>query len=281
MSIKDMEITFWGVRGSCPSFEYRMQEFGGNTSCVQIQIGDKLLIFDGGTGINSLGKSLVEEGKELKGDIFITHTHWDHIQGLPFFLPFFQKDAQFNIHGQKKKNLSFSNIIKDIMKFPYSPISWDDMKGNLTFKEVKTNEKIDMGDDIYINTVSTDHPGGCLAYKVEYKGKSCSYITDLEHTEKVDMQIKEFIQDTDVLIYDSNFTNEEYYGENGLLSKKGWGHSTWEKGLDTALKANVGKLVLFHHNSNRNDKELRDIEIKAKSTYKNTVVAREKMKIII
>ncbi|MTI70588.1 MAG: MBL fold metallo-hydrolase [Firmicutes bacterium] len=281
MSYNDFEVTFWGVRGSSPTFGPDMREFGGNTSCVQIQIGNRLLIFDAGTGIQTLGRNLLNRKKDIKGHIFITHTHWDHIQGLPFFRPFFHKKNTFQIYGQRKSNLSFSSVIKDIMKYPYSPIRWDNMEADLNFKEIDSEDIIDIGDGITTKSIKTDHPDDCLAYRVDYKNKSCCYITDLEHSKEIDEELKRFVKGTDILIYDSNFTDDEYYGAFDKPNKKGWGHSTWQKGVRLAKEASVGKLVLFHHKLERTDDELLSIESKAKNNYKKTVVAREGMKIHI
>ncbi len=281
MTNKDIEITFWGVRGSCPTFNPRMQEFGGNTSCVQMQIQNRLLIFDGGTGMHQLGKFLAEKNNSLRGDIFITHTHWDHIQGLPFFTPFFETRNYFKIYGENKKEIIFSDVIKDIMKYPYSPITWNDMDALLVFQEVESNQTLDIGDGITVSTIATDHPGGCISYKVKYKDKSCCYITDLEHKQDLHHNLKDFVKNSDILIYDSNYTEEEYFGENNKPSKEGWGHSTWERGIELVIEANVKKLVLFHHDSNRFDEELKKIELKAQAIHTDTIAARENMKICL
>lgn len=272
----DFIVRFWGVRGSFPTLENNKMRFGGNTSCVEMNIDNKILIFDGGTGIQRLGKNL--QNKNIRADIFITHLHWDHIQGLPFFNPFFNSENIFNIYGQDKNNITFEEAIKGIMKYPYSPITWDDFSAKTNFISIKENSKINIGNNIIVKTIETDHPDGCIAYKVEYKNISCCYITDLEHTEKVDNKIKNFVKDSNLLIYDSNYTEEEYLGLNNN-SKIGWGHSTWEKGVKLANEANIKELILFHHNPERSDDELYLIENMAKKKFKNTQAAHESLKI--
>lgn len=281
MNRNEFKVFFWGVRGSCPTIDQNMMEFGGNTSCIHIEVNGRLLIFDGGTGIQKLGKYLQDKNEEVNGDIFITHTHWDHIQGLPFFTPFFNKNNKFNIYGQRKSDIPFSSIIKDIMRFPYSPIKWDDMGSLYKFIEINNDEEIDIKDEIVVKTIQTDHPDGCLGYRIEYENKSCCYITDLEHSDDFDVSLREFVKNCDLLIYDSNYTNEEYIGNEKEGSKKGWGHSTWEKGVELSKKSDVKKLILFHHNNNRNDNEIKAIENKAKMLFKNTFAAYEGMEISI
>lgn len=281
MDNNDILVTFWGVRGSCPTFDENVFEYGGNTSCVEVKIKDRLIILDGGTGIQQLGKYLSSLDRNIKGDIFITHTHWDHIQGLPFFSPFFNRENYFNIYGEKKNDISFSKAIKEIMKYPYCPIEWEDLDATLIFNEIGGDETLDIGDDITIKTIHTDHPGGCLAYRINYNGKSISYITDLEHNRDIHNSLKEFVFNTDILIYDANFTDVEYYGGDSKSSKKGWGHSTWEKGVSLAKEAKIKKMILFHHNSNRKDSELKVIEKEAKKYHNDLMAAKEGMTIAI
>jgi len=261
-------ITFWGVRGSCPTPTLSNQKYGGNTSCIQIQIGERCIIFDAGTGIIELGNALLSRNREVKADIFISHAHWDHIQGFPFFGPAFVEGNSFTLYGEAKNQQAFSNIIKNSMTHPYFPMEWDKMKANFSFIEVEGNQSLDLGNNILISTLNLNHPGGCIGYRIDFKGKSCCYITDTEYTGS-DQLLQSFIQGSDVLILDTQFTDEEY------KDRIGWGHSTWQTGAHLSREMNVKKLLLFHHDINHSDVKIAYIEEQAQKIHKDTIAARE------
>ncbi|QZY55275.1 MBL fold metallo-hydrolase [Crassaminicella profunda] len=271
----DFSILFWGVRGSTPSPNKNTIQFGGNTPCVQIQAGKHLLILDAGTGICQLGKSLIEQKEQIKAHIFISHVHWDHIQGIPFFLPLYEKNHQFIFYGEKKDNTPFSQIIKNIMTPPYFPITWDEIKADCTFYEIYQDKTLHLDDHLTVKTLRLNHPDDALGFRIEFEGKSCCYISDIEHQKTTESQLIQFIKNTDILIYDANFTEEEY------IHKKGWGHSTWQNGVKIAKKAYVKKLILFHHDPYRYDEELESIETQAKKIYPNTFAAKEGMHLFL
>ena len=282
LNINDtMKITFWGVRGSRPVPGKDTLIFGGNTPCVSLEIDDKLLIFDSGTGICNLGNKLVQDKETVKAHIFISHTHWDHIQGFPFFTPAFIKGNEFVVYGQNKINLNFANLMKNQMIFPHFPVQLEQMAAKIAFVEVDSGVEISIEEGITVKTLHGNHPGGCLYYRVEYKGKSCCYISDGEHYSCVDNFLKSFIEKTDIVIYDANFTDSEYEGTDGYNTKIGWGHSTWQEGIKLVKAAEANKLVLFHHASHRTDEEMFKIEAQAINEYSNTIAAREGNIIII
>lgn len=281
MDEKRFEVTFWGVRGSCPIVEPDMFEFGGNTSCVQMQLGNRLLIFDAGTGIVQLGKHLMKKKQRIDADIFITHAHWDHIQGFLFFTPAFVPGNNFTLYGERKNDWSFKDVLQGTMTYPYCPIDWNYMLADFSFVEVEDQQQFDIGDGIIIKTSNINHPDKCIGYRVDYNGKSCCYITDTEHYETIDMKIKEFVQDTDILIYDTYFTDDEYRGIVGGAPKKDWGHSTWQEAVKLALAANVKKLVLFHHSISRTDAQIREIEKIAQALHPDVIAARERTTITL
>lgn len=276
-----MCITFWGVRGSCPTYNHRMCRYGTNTSCVQININNRILIMDAGTGICQLGEFLYAYGGSIHADIFLTHTHWDHIQGLPFFKLAFEPKHSFNLYGERKKHLSLETVIKEQLKYPYSPITWDNFLSEFNFFEISGDNKIDIGDGIIVSTLSTDHPGGNIAYRVDFEGKSCCYITDLEHKADLNDKLVKFVFDTDVLIYDSFFTEAEYEGRDGTFPKHGWGHSTWEKGIKLAKDSNAKQIVFTHHKIDRSDCEIDQLLNYAKSKFENSLAAKQGMRICI
>jgi phosphoribosyl 1,2-cyclic phosphodiesterase len=277
MAKVDYQITFWGVRGSLPVPGSKTIKYGGNTPCVQLQIGDRLFIMDAGTGIYNLGQQLLTQGKPVCGDIFITHTHWDHIQGFPFFGPAFTKGNCFALYGIRSVNLTFADLMKGQMMYDHCPVSIDEMGASIDFHELNFDMEMQMGDDIILRTLGNNHPGGCLSYRLDHKGRSCCYMTDTEHTGEIKPEVLQFTAGADVVIYDSHFTDNEYAGYAGFPSVKGWGHSTWQEGIKLVKACGAKKLVLFHHATFRSDDDMEVIEREAQLQYPNLVAAREGM----
>lgn len=277
MSKPDFKVVFWGVRGSIPVPGIHTVRYGGNTSCVQIQIGSRLLIMDAGTGIHRLGQELLKGSQPINGDIFISHTHWDHIQGFPFFAPAFIKGNSFNLYGQSKVNLNFGDLMRGQMMYEHFPVSLEQMGAAITMNELISGMTLDLGDGIEVKTQESNHPGGCLCYRVNHAGRSCCYLTDMEHSPQTDQAMAEFAADADLLIYDANFTDNEYYGVGGLPARIGWGHSTWQAGIRLLHVARAKQLILFHHYNFHNDDDMESIEKDARSQYANVTAAREGM----
>lgn len=269
MKKSDFEVTFWGVRGSLPVPGPHTVKYGGNTSCVQVQISNRLFILDAGTGIFHLGQHLMKTRKNVRGDIFITHTHWDHIQGFPFFSPAFIKGNHFTLYGQTKVNSTFADLMKGQMTYQHFPVSLGEMGSTIEFHELDSGIELDLGDDILLNTIHTNHPNGSLAYRLNYKGRSCCYITDTEHYSCVDPKLKNFVKDADLVIYDSNYTDEEY------PQFVGYGHSTWQEAVKLMAASGAKKLVLFHHDKGRSDDEMEKVENQARERFPNCIAARE------
>jgi len=286
-----IEVTFWGVRGSRPTPTYNNIIFGGNTCCIQITTIDYNFIFDAGTGIIELGEQLLREQEEenkrtplpIEADIFFSHYHWDHIHGLPFFAPIYEPGNHFRLYGEDKDDLTFQQIIERQLQPPYFPITMEKLKADYEFINIRPNQTltyqgINNQYDTYIKTFPVNHPNGCLAFRIESGGNSVVFCTDTEPFETEDCEaFCQFIAGTDVFIYDTHFSAEEYFGQN----MKHRGHSTWEEGISIAQKAMAGNLVLFHHKENRSDSEQQEIEIYAQQQFANTVAAREGMRIKI
>ncbi|MFA7573235.1 MAG: MBL fold metallo-hydrolase [Lutispora sp.] len=278
----DFKVTFWGVRGSKPTPGRNTILFGGNTSCVQIEAGKRNLIFDGGTGIAELGNKMMKEEGRKQADIFFSHLHWDHIQGLPFFEPIYYPENCFRLYGEDKEGETFQQVIEKQMCYPYFPITMEMMKGDYKFINIAPNQDIDLGEGIKIKTFAVNHPNGCLSYRIEKRNSVVVYCTDTETIEKQRREkFLEFIRGADVFIYDTHFTDEEYIGTRDGQSKKKWGHSTWEEGTRISREADIGYLILYHYKENRNDREQQEIEIFAQQEFKNTVAAREGMIITV
>jgi len=281
MGEKNASITFYGVRGSIPTPGKDTAEFGGNTSCVEVLLGSKLFILDAGTGIRALGDSLLKRYQKINGDIFITNTHWDHIQGFPFFGPVFLEGNSFRIFGPGKKDASFEDLLRNQMHSHFFPVQIEHLKAHLEFIQIEDKQKIQLDDDITVMTSATNHPGGCLSYRIQYKNYIICYLTDTEHSAKTFESLVSHAKNADIIIYDATYTEEEYHGYNGRTSKKGWGHSTWLEGIKLCRAAGGKKLVLFHHDIHHTDSDMKAIEKAAKEVYPDTIAAREGMTIYL
>jgi phosphoribosyl 1,2-cyclic phosphodiesterase len=243
-----------------------------------VEAGGCNIIFDSGTGIAELGHKMMNEEKKQQAHIFFSHLHWDNIQGFPFFNPLYKKGNHFRLYGEDKESFTFKQVIEKQMRPPFFPITMDMMHSDFKFISISSNETVDLGKGIKVKTFGVNHPGGCLAYRVDAEGAAAVYCTD---TEPMKGQKREdflkFIDGAQVLIFDTHFTDCEYFGACDVESKKGWGHSSWQEGTKIAQEGNIDYLILYHHKESRSDREQQEIEILAKQSFKNTVAAREKM----
>ncbi|MBM0742290.1 MBL fold metallo-hydrolase [Phormidium sp. CLA17] len=267
-------INFWGVRGSisCPGSS--TVRYGGNTPCVEMQVGGKRLIFDGGTGIRVLGRSLLSQ-IPVEAHLFFTHSHWDHIQGFPFFVPAFVKGNRFHIHAAVAPDGStIEKRLNDQMRHPNFPVPLQVMAADLQFKDIQIGQSVSVGDEVLVETALLNHPGQALGYRVNWQGHAAAYVTDTEHyPDRMDENVLKLAQDADVLIYDATYTDDEYYSKQS--SKVGWGHSTWQEAVKVAKAANVKKLVIFHHDPLHDDDFLDQIGKDVARAFPNSIMARE------
>jgi len=272
-------VNFWGVRGSIASPGSETVRYGGNTPCIEMQVSGKRLIFDGGTGIRVLGQSLLSQ-LPVEGHIFFTHSHWDHIQGFPFFLPAFIKGNCFHIYGAIAPDGStIEKRLNDQMRHPNFPVPLQIMGADLKFHDLNQGEIVTLGDVLVENAV-LNHPGQAIGYRVSWGEYAAAYITDTEHfADHLDKNVLHLSRNADVLIYDATYTNEEYYSEKS--SKVGWGHSTWQEAVKIAEAANVKRLVIFHHDPLHNDDFLDQVGEQVAKAFPGSVMAREGMSISI
>lgn len=277
MKTSNFTVTFWGVRGSRPVPGPSTVKYGGNTACVQIQAGKKLLILDAGSGISNLGNVLFPLKEPVEAEIFFSHFHWDHVQGLPFFTPLYQRKNSFTLYGEAKEGVPFSAVLRQQISPPSFPITFDDMKAELTMREVASEQVLPLSGDVVVRTLRVKHPNLCLAYRVEYQGSALCYLTDMEHSPTIDNELREFVRGAQAVIYDAHFTEEEYQSREEGYSKKGWGHSTWQAGIKLVRAAGAEKLILFHHSPERTDRELESLEKKAAQEYDGVIAAKEGM----
>ncbi len=274
-----MQITFWGVRGSIPTPGPDTVEIGGNTSCVEVRAGKALLVFDGGTGLRMLGKKLVQE-MPLTAHIFFSHVHWDHIQGFPFFDPAFVKGNTIHLYGGNNVSRTLEETLAGQMDHPSFPVHLTDMGAKMTFNDLKEGQELRLDDGaggtVQIRTARGNHPNGVWIYRVEHAGKAIVYATDTEHYKDVDPNLVELARGVDVLIYDSQYTPEEYAGTTGTGGPKiGWGHSTFDEAAKLAATAGAKKLVLFHHDPLQSDAMVREKERRTRALFPNALAAYE------
>jgi phosphoribosyl 1,2-cyclic phosphodiesterase len=278
-----MRITFWGVRGSIPTPGPDTVEFGGNTSCVEIRAGRAILIFDGGTGLRLLGKKLMPE-MPLEARIFFSHVHWDHIQGFPFFDPAFVTGNSIHLYGGNNVSRTLEETLAGQMDHPSFPVHLQEMGAKMTFNDLVEGQvlELDAGDGTKakITAGRGNHPNGVWAYRIEHGGHTVVYATDTEHYAIIDPKLLKLSKGVDVLIYDAQYTPEEYAGTAGTGGPKvGWGHSTFEAAAGLAKAAGAQRLILFHHDPMQNDAAVREKERRAKASFSNTTAAFEGLSI--
>jgi phosphoribosyl 1,2-cyclic phosphodiesterase len=295
-----LSVRFWGDRGSIPCPGPDTVVYGGNTSCLEIRADEKLVIIDFGTGIKPLGDWLMANDFKkgpIDADIFITHTHWDHIMGLPMFTPIFIPTSRLRIRGPVSyEDETLESIIGAQLSYRYWPVRQSELSAQIEYGQIKETS-LDLGDGLWVTTKYLNHPILCLGYRFEYKGRSIVTAYDNEPfrnlfpTDPADPSYDEeaaregelvareenekmlrFFQGAGVLIHDSQYTEKEY-----RAGKVGWGHSSYEHSINAAHKAGVKKLVMFHHDPNRIDRQLEQLE----SEYRAKVRGKTNMEVMM
>lgn len=279
-----MKLKFWGVRGSIPTPGKSTVRYGGNTPSLELRLdNDELVVFDAGTGIRDLGDHLIANGESLNMYLLITHPHWDHIQGFPFFKPALISGNEITIIGTERKDINLQRIIADQMNRIYFPVQLNELKAKINFRPIGEEEFTIFG--AHVRTMYVNHPGFTVGYRFEYKGKILVYISDnepfdsvaaarLTNFEKIvqekylaekgdpNQRVFEFARNADILIHDTTYTPEEY------VDKVGWGHSHYLFTIKVAAEANVKHLVLFHHDPQHNDEKVDEITEKCQKEIK-------------
>ena len=270
--VNDFSVHFWGVRGSiaCPGLQ--TARYGGNTSCLEIRCREELLIFDAGTGIRNLAKSLLTN-KHLELDLFLTHTHFDHVCGFPFFGPVFKPDTQLRIwSGHLLPERKIREVLGFVMTDPLWPIQLEDLPANISFCDFSEGDVLRPKEDIVIRTAPLNHPNRATGYRIEFRGRSICYVTDTEHfPDRLNGNIIDLIKNSDIFIYDCTFTDDEYHDHVN------WGHSTWQEGVKLANEASVKTFVVFHHNPDHDDDIMDSIATAVVDARPGSVVAKEGM----
>jgi phosphoribosyl 1,2-cyclic phosphodiesterase len=271
-SSQEFSVRFWGVRGSisCPGPD--TVRYGGNTSCLEMRCGDRTLIFDAGTGLRPLGAHLDALGP-VEADLFFTHTHFDHICGLPFFSSAYAKTNKFRFWaGHLLPDHTLRYVLSEMMMAPLFPIPISVLGADISFHDFRSGETLNPGPGTTIRTTALNHPNGATGYRVEHAGKSICYITDTEHVPgRPDQAVLSLIAGADIVIYDSTYDDSEF------AAHVGWGHSTWQEGIRLADVARVKQLVIFHHDPGHDDDEMDRIAAAAAKVRPGTLVAHEGM----
>jgi len=271
MSTHDLTVRFLGVRGSIAT-PGPDKTAGGNTACVEVTAGDTRIILDAGTGLRTLGDERMAKGPR-HSTILLSHLHWDHVAGLPFFTPIYVPGHRVEIASGPNGVMPHEDAIRSLFKAPFFPVDYAQLADQVSTRELRANEKFTIG-DITITMAKLNHPDPVYGFRLEHGGQSIVYATDTEHFSCVDPTLKKLAAGADILIYDSQYTPEEY------PSKVGWGHSTWLAGAELARAAGVPQLVMFHHDPNRTDAQLAAIEAEAQANLPGTVAAREGMVLV-
>lgn len=269
-----MRFKFWGVRGSIPTPGPTTLHYGGNTSCIEVRAQDQIVILDAGTGLRLLGRQLLSEfgDKPLDLTLLLTHTHWDHIQGLPFFLPVYKPNNQLRILGYEGARVGLETVLKSQMESPFFPIGLKEVPANIRIEELK-DWTFTLG-PLQVQACLACHPGSCVGYRLSMAGRSMAFFPDNElrqdyhHGHNPDAngggkesaaiqdgenKLAEFVRGVDVLIMDSQYDAQEY--ERHI----GWGHGCVDKVVGLALEAKVKQLYLFHHDPNHEDAKITEM----------------------
>ena len=268
-------ITFWGVRGSIPTPGKNTVVHGGNTSCVSVEYADHLIILDAGTGIRKLGTNLLSRpAPPAKGHIFISHYHWDHIQGIPFFAPAFDPGKQFRICGEPRESMSLERILEGQMHVPFFPVEMDRVfEADIDFAPLVCDEPfvIDEETPITLTPFRAFHPNMAFGFLLDLNGYRIAYLPDNELDESLDQgNLRDVLRGVNILIHDAQFTREQI--RNG---KRGWGHSAFEDVAELARDADCGRLFLFHHDPDSDDTDLEERQLMAQEIFRNTMTAHE------
>ena len=278
-----MKLKFYGTRGSIPICDAGFQQFGGNTTCLQITFTDtnRIAILDAGTGLRNLGRDLRATGhKQDQIVLAFTHFHWDHIQGFPFFAPAYDPGQKITILrlGQDQPVGNLREIFEVQMQSEYFPVQLDHMGADFEFLQIANASKHFTG----INNVQTkvtaqrhNHPGGAYSFRIERNGQVLVICTDVEHGEEIDLRLVELARGADLLVHEAQFTTEE------LQKRRGWGHSSFDQAMQVAEMAGVKRLAITHHDPEHDDEFLLRIEKLCQERFPNSVLAREGMEIAV
>jgi len=262
-------VRFWGVRGSIACSGPRTARYGGNTSSIEVRCGEELLLFDAGTGIRYLGRTL--EHTRLDADLYFTHTHFDHVCGLPFFKPLFQPQNRFRLWaGHLRGAMTLKRVLAEFMMSPLFPVPPEVFRSTLEYRDFTAGDTLTTTKGVRVRTAALNHPDGATGYRIDFDGRSLCLVFDTEHVPgNLDRNILGFISGADLVVYDSMYTDDEY------RRYVGWGHSTWQEGIRLCREAGAKRMVVFHHDPDHDDEMLDEIAREVHRQLPGSVVAHE------
>lgn len=276
------KLTFWGVRGSIPTPDRNTWRYGGNTACLEFTApGGTRIVLDCGTGLRVLGNywGNVLSEEPVEASVLVTHYHWDHIQGIPFFHPFFEPRNQFHFYSFQSKHLcpgTLQHVIEGQLANPYFPVDVSMMSSRRTFREISGGDQFEI-DNVRIKACWLNHPQGCLGYRLETDAGTVVYATDNEPgVPQLDDALRELAQGADVYIHDAQYSPEQL-----ASSRKGWGHSSWLEGAKIARESGAKNLVLFHHDPDSSDRMIDGFLQAARQEFHSTWSATEGMTLLL
>lgn len=270
-----VRVRFWGVRGSTACAGPEWARYGGNTPCVEVRCGDRLVILDGGTGLQRLGVAL--RGQSVEADLLLSHTHLDHITGIPFFGPFFDPACKFRLWaGHLWPESTLRDALNAFMAPPLFPVPPAVFSAGISFHDFRAGETLALGDGVTVRTAPLNHPNRATGYRIVHGERSVCYVTDTEHhPDGLDENILGLVAGADLMLYDCTFTDAEY------PRHVGWGHSTWQQGVAICKAAGVKRLVVFHHDPGHDDAFMDQVAADASRARIGTIVAREGEEIVL
>lgn len=273
----NIAVTFWGTRGTLPTPGALFQKAGGNTNCIEVQCGEHTIILDAGTGIRQLGSQIATSGYRQKIHLLLTHAHYDHVEGLPFFAPFFEPERKIDVYcGELDGSSGTKDTVLNLMRRPYFPVGPEVFAADVSYNNVQTGQSFVIGGEVKVRTCPLNHPGGATAYRIDYKGSSFACVTDTEHTPgKHDDTIINLIDGVDLFVYDCSLLDSE------LSEFQGYGHSTHEEGIRLCQLAGAGGIMATHHMPFRTDSELDSIQKNLYGSHTRSGIAREGDEIVL
>jgi phosphoribosyl 1,2-cyclic phosphodiesterase len=261
-------VRMWGTRGSVPVSGMPFQHYGGNTVCVEMRCGEHVLLFDAGSGIPPAGFAFKNEGiREI--NLFFSHSHYDHIIGLPYFKPLYDLESTVKVwSGHLYGQMTTCQMVHEFMRPPWFPVGPGICRANLAYGDFRPGDVLTPYPDTIIKTGNLNHPGGAVGYRVEWGGRVVAMITDTEHVPGVlDPEVLALIENADLFLYDSCYTDDE------MATFKGFGHSSWQQAIRLAKAANAKSVAFMHHAPWRTDADINEIGRQAALEFPNAFAA--------
>lgn len=270
MTDETFQVRFWGTRGSIPVSGAEYLRYGGNTACIEVACGDYRFVLDGGSGLRQAGDA-IDARRQPEVDLFLTHSHYDHVVGLPFFRALYDPSVKLNLWaGHTAGRITTRQLLTEFMRPPWFPVEAHCCTSNIECMDFMPGDTLQPHQGVTLRTAPLTHPGGCVGYRVEWGGRAIVLVSDTEHTPgKLDDGVLEFIENADLVIYDATYTDAE------MKRYRGFGHSSWQQGIRLCQEAHAARLALFHHDPWRTDAQLEVIENQARSTFEGAFAARD------